>query len=97
MVYDFGMTIKQLRKQKGWSQQTLGRKIGVSKGAISTYERNVKIPSAEIIKTMAVTFHVSADYLLGLKKTDEYEIEDLTENQKEIIKTIIDEFRRSNR
>ncbi len=97
MVYDFGMTVKRLRKQKGWSQETFGRKIGVSKGAISTYERNVKIPSAEIIKIMAVTFGVSADHLLGLKKTDEYYIGDLTEKQKEIIKTIIDEFRRSNR
>lgn len=97
MVYDFGMIIKQLRKEKGWTQQQLADKLHVTKAAVSTYERNIKTPSAEILKTMAVTFHVSANYLLGLKEPSGLHTEHLTVEQKQILENISNEFRRLNR
>ena len=97
MIYDFGMLIKQLRKEKGWSQQQLANKLQVTKAAVSTYERNIRTPSAEILKTMAVIFNVSANYLLGLKEPSSLHTEHLTEEQKQILENISNEFRRLNR
>lgn len=61
-----GDIIKQLRKEAGLTQDELGRKLGVIKQTISSWENNISVPSTETLTTLSKLFGVSVDYLLGL-------------------------------
>ena len=60
-----GKRIKDMRIQKGLSQQQLGDMLGVTKVSICGYENGTRTPSLEIFELLLDKFHVSADYLLG--------------------------------
>lgn len=60
-----GDTIKKLRKENKLTQEQLGEAIGVSKMAISYFEKGKKAPGRESIEKIADYFHVTTDYLLG--------------------------------
>ncbi len=57
--------IKELRTERGLSQQALARHIGVSQKAVDYWERGVNEPKASYVVLLADFFAVSADYLLG--------------------------------
>jgi len=59
-----GDKIQTLRKQQGWSQQQLAKKIGTSGPIIGRYERGEMTPSVEVAKKLADTFDVTLDYLV---------------------------------
>ena len=40
-MYDMGARLRTLRKAKGWSQETLGRKLNKTKSVVSSYEANL--------------------------------------------------------
>lgn len=61
-----GNILKQLRKEAGLTQDELGRKLGVIKQTISSWENNISAPSTETLTTISKLFGVSVDYLLGL-------------------------------
>ncbi len=58
-----GQRIKRLRLDRGWTQGQLGVKVKAHKKQISNYERDVTIPSTELLIRMAKVFNVSLDYL----------------------------------
>ena len=58
--------IKELRLEKGLSQQALAKEIGVSQKAIDFWENGVNEPKASYIIALAAFFGVSTDYLLGV-------------------------------
>lgn len=64
-----GDIIRQLRLQRGITQEELGKIIGVQKSAVRKYEKgaveNIKRTS---IKKMADFFGVSPTYLMGLEE-----------------------------
>lgn len=62
-----GERIKELRTEKGLSQERLARQIGVSQKAIDYWERGVNEPKASYILALCDFFDVSADDLLGRK------------------------------
>lgn len=62
---DLKERLRELRKQSELSQQDLADKIGVSKQALSQYERGVREPDFENLLALCDVFNVSADYLLG--------------------------------
>jgi transcriptional regulator with XRE-family HTH domain len=59
-----GEQIKDLRKERGWSQTDLAAKINGDAGQISRYENGKITPSVEAIVKFAELFDVSVDYLL---------------------------------
>lgn len=59
-----GERIRQLRKERGWSQNDLAEKLGVDPGQISRYENGHIAPSADAIVRLAEALDVSCDYLL---------------------------------
>ena len=61
--------IKELRLEKGISQLTLGKAIGVSQKAVDYWERGVNEPKASYVVLLADYFGVTADFLLGRKDT----------------------------
>ena len=65
----FGEKIQKLRKEAGLSQEELSYQLGVSRQAISKWERDNGYPETEKIVRMSKLFHVSLDYLLNEEDT----------------------------
>jgi len=59
-----GQNIRNLRKQKGLSLNSLGKELGVTGGAISAWELGHKEPNVDMIKKIGDFFMVSVDYLI---------------------------------
>lgn len=57
--------IKQLRKEKGFSQAKLAQKLNVHQTAVSQWELNRTVPDIDTLKNLSDLFGVSVDYLLG--------------------------------
>lgn len=58
--------IKQVRKAKGYSQQSLAKELNVNQTAVSQWERGITTPSNALLKKLSQLLEVSTDYLLGL-------------------------------
>lgn len=61
----FSERLKELRIQKGLSQQELADRTYQTKQAISQYERSVRKPDMEVLAALCDIFNVSMDYLTG--------------------------------
>lgn len=61
----FGEKIQKLRKEAGLSQEELSYQLGVSRQAVSKWERDSGYPETEKIIRMSKLFHVTLDYLLN--------------------------------
>ena len=57
--------IKQLRKERNWTQARLAMEAHVSQQAISFIERGRNEPSAEMIRALAAAFGVNPSRILG--------------------------------
>ena len=64
----FSNMLSSLRKQKGLTQAELAARLGISKSAVSMYERGNREPEFELLQTMADFFHVSVSALLGRRE-----------------------------
>lgn len=64
----FGERLKSLRESRGMTQDDLADSLGVSKQAVSQYERGVRRPDYDTLLAICDLFNVSVDYILG--KTD---------------------------
>ena len=91
--YDFGMTLKQLRKARGLSQRQLAEMVYVTDSMISKYEANVSSPTLETVERMALVFNVSMDYLCGMEKTINISTVQLTPEQIQITRDLVELFR----
>jgi transcriptional regulator with XRE-family HTH domain len=60
----FGARLKNLRKQKNWSQKELATKVGIRFQQLNKYESALNIPPAETLIKLAHTLDVTIDYLL---------------------------------
>lgn len=59
----FSDVLKRLRKREGWSQEELGRRLGLAKSTISMYENGTREPSLEILEAIADLFNVDMNTL----------------------------------
>ena len=64
--------LKQLRESKNYSQAEMGAIVGLSKSAISMYERGERTPDNEMLTKYANHFGVDYNFLHGYK-IDSYE------------------------
>jgi transcriptional regulator with XRE-family HTH domain len=60
----FGDNLKKIRAAKNISQGELAELIGMHSTHISRYERDLTQPTLEVIKKIADSLNVSADYLI---------------------------------
>lgn len=58
-VYDFGVILQKLRKEKGFTQEQLARLIHKESSIISRYEKGLQNPTFETVKEFAAIFNVS--------------------------------------
>jgi transcriptional regulator with XRE-family HTH domain len=59
-----GERIRQLRRERGWSQGDLATRLGGDPGQVSRYETGKISPSVDVVVKLAEAFDISADYLL---------------------------------
>jgi transcriptional regulator with XRE-family HTH domain len=59
-----GKKLKELRKEKGWSQDEFAYNAQIDGRQVSRYENDRVMPSIEVIIKMAKAYNVSIDYLL---------------------------------
>ena len=57
-------TLKELRAERGITQQQLGDAVGVTQQAINSYENSDTKPEFSVLFKLADYFNVSLDYLL---------------------------------
>lgn len=59
-----GNKIKQLRQEKGWSQDELAFHATIDGRQVSRYENSKVTPSVDVVVKLAKAFDVSVDHLL---------------------------------
>ncbi len=62
---ELGKIIKQLRLERGVSQNELGKSLGFSNQTISFWEIGKREPDLDTLVKISKYFEVSCDYLLG--------------------------------
>ena len=61
---DFGATLRKLRKQKGWSQEEVADKLGISQNTYSKWELGETRLKAEIFPKLAEIYKMELPELL---------------------------------
>jgi len=77
--------LQQLREKKKLTQEAAASRLGLAKGTISSYERNVKTPKLEVLVKLAILYDTSADYILGLTDRASLFLDDLSEKDQKIV------------
>lgn len=88
-----GDKLKKLRCDRKLTQGQLAEMMGLAISAISSYESCSRRPSYEILIKYTRIFHVSTDFLLGVRSQDYLDISDLNDKEKEAVIQIITVFR----
>lgn len=57
--------IKELRKESGLKQCELAEMLGITRQAMSAYEKGIRTPDPKTLKRIADILHTSVDYLIG--------------------------------
>lgn len=73
----------ELRKQHGYSQDELADMLGVSRQAVSKWERSESSPDTDNLIALARLYNVSLDELLGFEKSDDSMCSDDNQNSEE--------------
>ncbi len=68
----FKTNLKRLRELAGYTQEELSIKVGVSKSAISMYERGERFPDEKTLEALADIFNVDMNMLLGKQTGSTY-------------------------
>lgn len=73
----FAKRLKGLRESVGLSQGELGEKLGVSRGSISYYENESRVPDIVFLERVSEYFDVGINFLLGHSENQNPTNEDL--------------------
>ena len=63
----FGETLRELRRQKGFTQESLGERLSLAPQTISKWERGESMPDAGLLPELAKTLGCSLDTLFGME------------------------------
>ncbi len=102
----FAQRLRELRRQKGFSQSELGKLAELHYTHIGRFERGTSRPGSDTLKRLADVLGVSSDYLLEGAETEAAKarfedrellrqfqaVEQLPEEDKEVIKKLLDAF-----
>ncbi len=63
----FAERLRELRLEKGLSMKELAKELNITDATVSYWENDVNEPKITYLKSIALYFNVSTDYLLGLE------------------------------
>ena len=61
----FGQRLSRIRKEKGFTQNEIADKVGVTSQAVSKWENDLASPDIDILLKLSEIFDISIDELLG--------------------------------
>ncbi len=61
----FGTNVKELRKQKGLTQEEMAKKLDIAQATYCQFETNAKSPNVYLAQEIAKILGVSLDFLMG--------------------------------
>ncbi|MDE6591903.1 MAG: helix-turn-helix domain-containing protein [Oscillospiraceae bacterium] len=93
MYEDFGERLRKLRINAGLTQAKLGKRINRGVTTISKYESGAILPTMEIAVELAFELRVSLDELFGYENTSVVSTFGLSDEQKELVSSLIALFR----
>lgn len=67
----FSERLKEVRKQRGDTQEDFSSKIGFSLSTIRKWEQGATEPDLNTLTQICELYHVSSDYLLSLTEIDQ--------------------------
>lgn len=88
--------IKELRQNANLTQTELAKRLGLTRSSINAWEMGISTPSTQYIVELANLFHVSTDYLLGVQNSQLISFDSFTEDQRNILFSIIRYFNEEN-
>ena len=92
---NIGNKIRELRKQRGITQEQLAESIGISFQAVSKWENNIALPDITLVPVLASYFGVSMDELFDFNlKEIEHAVRIITEKAYQYRESNPDESRR---
>lgn len=89
--------IKFLREKNSLTQASLAKKLNVTRSSVNAWEMGISVPSTALIVDIAKLFHVSTDYLLGIKATVALDISGLNEEETLIVYELVRYFKSKKR
>lgn len=73
-----GNNIKNLRKQKGFTQEELAIRLNVVRQTVSKWEKGYSVPDADILEKISDVFEVTVGDLLGKEVYENRNADDIT-------------------
>lgn len=65
----------------GWTQAELTRRLVTTRFSVNAWESGISMPSTQYIVELSRIFHVSTDYLFGLKQNQTLDVSGLPPEQ----------------
>lgn len=93
MIKGLGERLQQQRILLKLSQKEVAVRIGTSPSVVSNYEVNKRVPSVEVLISLADLYHCSVDYLLGREKTIPLDVSMLNDKQRTYLQEFLDELK----
>lgn len=78
-----------MRIQNGYTLESLGKSLGVTKSAVQYWESGLNVPTLDKIAALAQLFQTSIDYIAGIVDDDVIKVSHLTCKQKELIRGMV--------
>ena len=85
--------IKDLREKNELTQTALAKKLNVTRSSVNAWEMGTSVPSTALIVDIAKLFHISTDYLLGIKETSTLDISYLNEKETKLVYSMVEYFK----
>ena len=89
MISILAKRLQELRLKNNLSQLQMAQRTNLSPSVISSYETGARTPSLENLITIATTFRVSTDYLLGLEHSNCLDTDGLSEEEAEAVRILV--------
>ena len=96
MIFIIAEKIKFLREKSGYSQYQLAKELGISRAAVNAWEMGINIPSTQYVIKLAKIFKTSTDYLLDVNSNLQLNVNELSDDEKEIVLKLLQYFNQNN-
>ena len=84
--------IKRLREASHLTQTELAKKLNITRSSVNAWEMGISVPSTTYLIELALLFHVSTDFLLGLEQNNTIDISTLSEREAILVYELVDYF-----
>ena len=75
----FSEILSKMRKERGVSQKKAAADLGISQALLSHYEKGIRECGLDFVIKCSKYYGVTTDYLLGVRRSDENTLPELSE------------------